>query len=264
MSLSRQTVERIQDYAQRYPSAQSAILPALWAVQYELGYVTAEAMAEVAQHLKLPPSLVEATSSFYSMYLTRPEGRHDVVICVNTPCSLRGADELVAHVERRLGVRDGQTTPDGAITWHSTIECLGACGGAPMMQVDHRFEENLNPEKVDAIFERLRTAPAPHMVKPMERATEPIPGPRPVQRAPEAEAVAPKVTGAAPVTQTEEKPASAVTPAEEKPAAAPVAESAPPKPKRARTRKAPTPLVPGETAESGAEGKRPRGRRSQK
>ena len=290
--LSQQTVGRIQDYARRYPSAQSAILPALWAAQYELGYVTAEAMAEVAQHLKLPPSLVEATSSFYSMFLTRPEGRHDVVICVNAPCSLRGADEIVEHVERRLGVKDGQTTPDGAITWHSTIECLGACGGAPMMQVDHRFEENLTPEKVDALFERLRTAPAPHMVKPMERATKPVPGPAPVQRAPAATAAVEEkpVTSARPVT--EEKPPAAAAPvpeekpvtvpaAVEKPAATPPAEEktaattpvaeekvgGPPvveqKPKRARTRKAPTPAVPGEVAESGAEGKRARGRRSQ-
>ena len=161
MPLSRPTVAQIQDLAARYPSKQSAIIPALWAVQYEQGYVTDEAMGEIAQHLQLPPSLIEATASFYSLFLTKPEGRHDVVICVNAPCMLRGADEIVAYVERQLGVRDGGTTADGAITWHSTIECLGACGGAPMMQVDHRFEENLTPERVDAIVERLRRGVAP-------------------------------------------------------------------------------------------------------
>jgi len=160
-ALTQATVQTIQDYARRYPSAQSAILPALWAVQHELGYVTPESMQEVAQHLGLPPSLVEATSSFYSMYLTRPEGRHDVVMCLNVACALRGADELFAYCQQRLGIRDGQTTSDGTITLRSTIECLGACGGAPMMQVDHRFEEDLTPERVDAIFERLRTEPAP-------------------------------------------------------------------------------------------------------
>ena len=162
MALGQDTVDRIRASAALYPSKQSAILPALWAVQHEQGYVTDEAMGEIAQHLGLPPSLIEATASFYSMFLLRPQGRHEVVICVNAPCMLRGADEMAAHIQRRLGVRDGQTTPDGAITWHSTIECLGACGGAPMMQVDHRFEEDLTPEKVDAIFERLRTEPAPH------------------------------------------------------------------------------------------------------
>lgn len=178
MALAEKTVQRIRASAALYPSRQSAILPALWAVQHEQGYVTDEAMAEIAQHLGLPASLIEATASFYSMFLTRPEGRHEVVICVNAPCMLRGADEMAAHIERRLGVRDGQTTPDGAITWHSTIECLGACGGAPMMQVDHRFEEDLTPEKVDAIFERLRTAPATQeMGHPEEAAAvEPVKG----------------------------------------------------------------------------------------
>jgi NADH-quinone oxidoreductase subunit E len=178
VALAQETVDRIRASAALYPSKQSAILPALWAVQHEQGYVTDEAMAEIAQHLGLPPSLIEATASFYSMFLTRPEGRHEVVICVNAPCMLRGADEMAAHIERRLGVRDGQTTPDGAITWHSTIECLGACGGAPMMQVDHRFEEDLTVQKVDAIFDRLRTAPAPHEMGQPEKAAavEPVKG----------------------------------------------------------------------------------------
>ncbi len=167
MPLSDETVRLIQDYARRYPVVQSAILPALWAVQHEQGYVTPEAMNEVAEHLGLPASLVEATSSFYSMYLTRPAGRHDVVICVNAPCALRGADDVVGYCEQRLGIKDGQTTPDGAITLHSTIECLGACGGAPMMQVDHRFEENLTHERIDAVFERLRPEPASHESGPL-------------------------------------------------------------------------------------------------
>ena len=173
MALGKATAEQIKDLAARYPSRQSAIIPALWAAQHEQGYVTDEAMHEIAEHLGLPPSLIEATASFYSMFLTRPEGRHDVVICVNAPCMLRGADEMAAYLERQLGVRDGGTTADGAITWHSTIECLGACGGAPMMQVDHRFEEDLTPERIDAIIERLRTTPASHDAEPKR------PSPRP-------------------------------------------------------------------------------------
>ena len=173
MAVSKATLTRIQDVAARYPSKQSAIIPALWAVQHEQGYVTEAAMGEIAQALQLPPSLIEATASFYSMFLTRPEGRHDVVICVNAPCMLRGADEMKDYLERALGVRDGQTTSDGAITWHSTIECLGACGGAPMMQVDHQFEENLTPERIDAIIDRLRKEPAVHAKR------SPLPGPPP-------------------------------------------------------------------------------------
>jgi NADH-quinone oxidoreductase subunit E len=161
MPLTKETAARIRESAARYPSKQSAILPALWEAQHEQGYITQEAMAEIAQHLDLPASVIEATASFYSMYLTKPEGRHDVVVCINTPCSLRGADEIRDYIESRLGVRDGGTTADGAITWHSTIECLGACGGAPMMQVDHRYEEDLTHQRVDAIIERLRSEPAP-------------------------------------------------------------------------------------------------------
>jgi NADH-quinone oxidoreductase subunit E len=180
MPLAKQTAERIRDLAARYPSRQSAIIPALWAAQHEQGYVTDDAMGEIAQLLELPASLIEATASFYSMFLTRPEGRHDVVICVNAPCMLRGADEIVTYVQRQLGVRDGQTTADGAITWHSTIECLGACGGAPMMQVDHRFEENLTPERVDAIFDRLRKEASPHPSPPAKgegKGPHPVPPP---------------------------------------------------------------------------------------
>jgi NADH-quinone oxidoreductase subunit E len=170
MGLAKQTLARIQGIAARYPSKQSAIIPALWAAQDEQGYVTQEAMNDIARELELPASLIEATASFYSMFLNRPEGRHDVVICINAPCFLRGADEMAAYLERALGVRDGETTPDGAITWHSTIECLGACGGGPMMQVDHRFEENLTPERIDIIIDRLRKEPAAHGVSPPEAA----------------------------------------------------------------------------------------------
>jgi NADH-quinone oxidoreductase subunit E len=173
VALAKATAEQIKDLAARYPSRQSAIIPALWAAQHEQGYVTDEAMHEIAEHLGLPPSLIEATASFYSMFLTRPEGRHDVVICINAPCMLRGADEIAAYLEGQLGVRDGGTTADGAITWHSTIECLGACGGAPMMQVDHRFEEDLTPERIDAIIERLRRGVAP-AEGPSAGATEPM------------------------------------------------------------------------------------------
>ena len=177
MPLKPQTIAHIQQLAARYPSKQSAIIPALWAAQHEQGYVTEAAMGEIAGALGLPPSLVEATASFYSMFLTRPEGRHDVMLCVNAPCMLRGADEMATYLERALGVRDGQTTADGAITWHTTIECLGGCGGAPMMQVDHRFEENLTPERIDAILERLRQEPAPHGEEPKKaEAVAPVKG----------------------------------------------------------------------------------------
>jgi len=157
--LSTETREQIERARARYPQARSAILPALWAVQHEVGHLSAEAMAEVATLLQVTPSEVEAVSTFYSMYFQRPHGRHEVLVCINVSCALRGADAIASHIERRLGCVSGATSADGEFTWASTVECLGACGGAPAMQVDHRFEENLTPARVDDVFERVRREP---------------------------------------------------------------------------------------------------------
>jgi NADH-quinone oxidoreductase subunit E len=156
---TRSVIERARD---RYPLARSAILPALWAVQHERGLITPDAMSEIAGILQVAPSEVEAVSTFYSMYFQHPHGRHEVIVCINVSCALRGAEDIVDHLERTLGCASGKTTADGAFTWSSTVECLGGCGGAPTMQVDHHFEENLTPERVDAILGALRSAPTPH------------------------------------------------------------------------------------------------------
>ncbi len=158
--LTPHTRAEIQRHRDRYPQARSAVLPSLWAVQHQLGHLSPEGMAEVAELLRVTPSEVEAVASFYSMYLDQPGGRHHVIVCVNVSCALRGAEEIVDHLERRLGCPSGGTTEDGAFTWERTVECLGACGGAPAMQVDHRFQENLTAERVDAILDGLRGAPA--------------------------------------------------------------------------------------------------------
>ena len=162
MALTDATRDRIVALRDRYPQPRSAILPSLWAVQDEVGYLTPEGMAEVAEVLRLAPSEVQAVSTFYSMYFRRPAGAHHVLICVNVSCALRGSDDIVAHVERSLGCPSGGTTADGAFTWESTVECLGACGGAPAMQVDSRFHEDLTPESVDALFARLRARGPAH------------------------------------------------------------------------------------------------------
>jgi NADH-quinone oxidoreductase subunit E len=152
---TRTAIERARD---RYPVARSAILPALWAVQHEQGLITPDAMSEIAGILQVTPSEVEAVSTFYSMYFQHPHGRHEVIVCINVSCALRGAEGIVAHLERTLGCASGETTADGAFTWSSTVECLGGCGGAPTMQVDHHFQENLTPDRVDQILGALRSA----------------------------------------------------------------------------------------------------------
>jgi len=161
VSLSAATRAEIETARERYPQARSAILPALWAVQHEVGHLSPDGMEEVARILHVTASEVEAVSTFYSMYFQKPHGRHEVIVCINVSCALRGADDIVAHLERSLGCESGSTTADGEFTWSSTVECLGACGGAPAMQLDHRFVENLTPESVDATLAAAR-ASSPH------------------------------------------------------------------------------------------------------
>lgn len=174
---TRQAIVRARD---RYPHPKSAILPSLWAVQHELGYLAPEGLVEVAELLGLTASHVQAVSTFYSMYFKKPAGRHHLLVCINVACALRGADDIVAHLERTLGP-SGATTPNGAFTWEATVECLGACGGAPAMQADHHFHENLTAESVDRLLAQLGTAPSEHEAQHPDgsRAARPLDGPHP-------------------------------------------------------------------------------------
>ena len=164
MTLSAATRQEIESHKQRYPQARSAVLPSLWAAQHEIGHLSVDAMREVATILELTPSEVQAVATFYSMYFQKPAGEHSVVICKNVSCALRDADALTAHVAESLGCASGGTTEDGKFTWEVTVECLGACGGAPAMQVDHHFYENLTPDKVDAVLEEYRHKPPQTLV----------------------------------------------------------------------------------------------------
>jgi NADH-quinone oxidoreductase subunit E len=132
------------------------VISALRVAQHENGgFLTPELMDAVADYLGLPPVQVYEVATFYSMFETRAVGRHHVSVCTNVSCMLRGGDELLAHVETRLGIRVGESTPDGRIFLKREEECLAACCGAPMMMVDHVYHENLTPEKIDEILEGL-------------------------------------------------------------------------------------------------------------
>jgi NADH-quinone oxidoreductase subunit E len=134
----------------------SAVLSALRAAQEQNhGFLTPELMDAVAEYLKLPPIQVYEVASFYSMFETRACGRHHVSVCTNISCMLRGGEDIQAHVERKLGIRAGQSTPDGRIFLKREEECLAACTGAPMMMVDHVYHEHLTPETVDQILDAL-------------------------------------------------------------------------------------------------------------
>ena len=156
--LSEHVREEIDQWKSRFPEdrQRSAVIGALHAVQHENdGYLTPELMDAVAEYLQLPSIHVYEVATFYSMFQTKPVGRHNVAICTNVSCMLRGADDLLRHVEQRLGIKVGESTPDGRIFLKKEEECLAACCGAPMMMVDHVYHENLTAEQIDEILEGL-------------------------------------------------------------------------------------------------------------
>ncbi len=156
--LSEHVMQEIDHWKQRFPEKRqrSAVLSALHAVQHENdGYLTAELMNAVAEYLELPTIQVYEVATFYSMFQTQPVGRHNVAICTNISCMLRGADEIVDHVEKKLDVKLGESTSDGRIYLKREEECLAACCGAPMMMVNHKYHENLTIKEVDEILDGL-------------------------------------------------------------------------------------------------------------
>jgi NADH-quinone oxidoreductase subunit E len=156
--LSEHVREEIEHWKARFPEdrQRSAVIGALHAVQHENeGYLTPELMDAVAEYLELSTIQVYEVATFYSMFQTKPVGRHNVAICTNVSCMLRGADDIVEHVEGKLGVKLGESTEDGRIYLKREEECLAACCGAPMMMVNHEYYENLTREQVDEILDGL-------------------------------------------------------------------------------------------------------------
>jgi NADH-quinone oxidoreductase subunit E len=157
--LSRHTREEIDLWIAKFPAGRqrSAVLAALRAAQHQNdGFLTTPLMDAIAAYLNLPPIQVYEVASFYSMFETRPCGRHHVSVCTNISCMLNGSDGIVAHIEKKLGIRTGESTPDGRIYLKREEECLAACVNAPMMMVDHVYHENLTPEAVDKVLDELK------------------------------------------------------------------------------------------------------------
>jgi NADH-quinone oxidoreductase subunit E len=156
--LSDHVREEIDHWVAKFPPdrKRSAVISALHAVQHEnQGYLTTELMDSVAEYLGLPNILVYEVASFYSMFETKPVGRHHVSVCTNISCMLRGSQEIVDYVEKKLGIKTGESTADGRIYLKREEECLAACCGAPMMMVDHVYHENLTPQIVDKVLDEL-------------------------------------------------------------------------------------------------------------
>lgn len=158
MRLSEHVREQIDAWVARFPEGRqrSAVISSLRIAQHEnKGYLTPELMDAVADYLGLPRIQVYEVATFYSMFETRPVGEHHISVCTNISCHLRGSAAIVSHIENRLGIKTGQSTPDGKFFLKREEECLAACVNAPMMMVDHVYHEHLTPEKVDEILDRI-------------------------------------------------------------------------------------------------------------
>ena len=149
-------LERAEELVRRYPVPRSALLPMLWLAQEVLGWLPQEAIRWAAGKCEVSPVHAYGVSMFYTMYKKEPTGRFFLQICQNVSCHVLGAEDILAHAEKTLGIKVGESTPDRRIFLKKEEECLAACTGAPMMMVDHVFHEHLTPEKVDKILGELK------------------------------------------------------------------------------------------------------------
>ena len=154
-ALSAHVRAEIDHWLTKFPSdrRRSAVIAALHAVQHEKGHLPQASMDAVAGYLDIPPIQVYEVATFYSMFETRPCGRHHISVCTNISCMLRGGEDILGHLEKRLGIKVGESTADGRFYLKQEEECLAACNGAPMMMVNHVYFEHLTPAKVDQILD---------------------------------------------------------------------------------------------------------------
>ena len=153
-TFSAEAMARIEKILKRYPTKQAALLPVLWVAQETWGWIAKEAAEEVARILELPPSHVDGVLTFYTMFNLRPMGKNLLQFCTSISCHLLGAEELVAHCRKRLGIGLEETTKDGKFTLVE-VECIAGCDKAPSMMVNDKYHEPMDAPKLDALLERL-------------------------------------------------------------------------------------------------------------
>ena len=152
--LSQAVMDRVDKEAAKYPSRRAAVKSALRYCQEEAGWVSNGVVTAVAEYLGLAPIEVYEVATFYDMFYTEPGGRHRIRVCTNVSCMLRGAETIVSHLKEKLGIKVGETSQDGRITLLEA-ECLGACGGAPMLVCGNQYFENLTTDKLDSLLDQL-------------------------------------------------------------------------------------------------------------
>jgi NADH-quinone oxidoreductase subunit E len=155
-ALSEERERELKEILSRYPNKMAACIPVLHLCQEANGnWVSDEVIQYVAERLELASAHVKGVATFYTLFNREPPGKHQVWVCRTLSCALRGSDDILHRCEKKLGIHAGETTKDGKVTLR-TAECLASCGTAPMMQVDKTYYENLTPEKLDEILDRLR------------------------------------------------------------------------------------------------------------
>lgn len=160
IQFSKEKLEKVQEIIARYPEGKqkSALIPILHLAQESFGgWLDVPVMDYVASLLQIKPIEVYEVATFYTMFNMKPVGKYVLEVCQTGPCMLKGSDTIINHIKNKLGIEEGETTPDGLFTL-KTAECLGACGYAPMLQLGKYYKENLTPEKVDALIDDLRAA----------------------------------------------------------------------------------------------------------
>lgn len=157
--------EAIQEIEDRYPDRRSALIPALYLLQEQEGYISPEGMQALANHFGLSAMAVYEVATFYTMLRLKPVGHHHIQVCTNISCSLLGGQHAAQYIAKKLGITVGGDTPDGAFSL-STVECLGSCGTAPMMQVNDIYYESLTRAKIDAILDELKDKKASYTKRP--------------------------------------------------------------------------------------------------
>lgn len=151
MAFSEELKSRIDSIVSKHETKQSSVIPVLREIQNEYGWLSKESMVEAAQMLELPPSNIHNVATFYTMFFTKPVGKSIVWVCATLSCAIRGARDVERYISGKLGIKTGETTPDGRITLMEA-ECLASCGTAPVMLVDDELHECLTKKKVDDIL----------------------------------------------------------------------------------------------------------------
>ena len=153
--LNEENLRAVDELKHRYPTPQSLVLPVLWMIQKQEGFISESSMKYVADYLQLPFGHVLGVVTFYTMFHTKQIGKYNLEVCTNISCLLRGSSRILEHLEKRLGIRAGETSHDKKWTL-TEVECMGACGTGPMLAIGDEFYENLTIEKIDRLLDSLK------------------------------------------------------------------------------------------------------------